>query len=101
MASGDIESHLSMIAAASGSVARLRFFLIGHRHHAKCEYFVDLGGVVESTLALFGDLRVVVENDRRDQQQVAFARSPGEHREAAVLDEARRCVRRGIRRFEQ
>ena len=79
----------------------LRLLLVGHRHHPKREDFVDLGRVEECALALFGDLGMVVQDDRRDQQQIAFAWSPGEHREAAVPGAAGYRIRRGVGRLEK
>ena len=79
----------------------LRLLLVGHRHHPQREDLVDLGGVVQRALALFGDLGMVVEDDRRHQHQVVFAGWPGEHREAAVLHAARHRRGGGVRRFEQ
>ena len=102
MASGDIESHRSMILAASGSVARACAFsssvIVITR---KCEDLVDLGGVVQCAFALFGDLGVVVEDDRRHQHHVGLAWRAGEHRETTVLPAAGHGVDGSVGRFEQ
>ena len=63
----------------------LGLLLVGHRHHAQGQDLVDLGAVIQRGVALFGDLGVVVEDDRRDQQHVVGAGRAGQHREAAVL----------------
>ena len=81
--------------------AGLRLLLVGHRHDPQREDLVDLGRVVERALALLGDLGMVVEDDRRDQHQVAFTRPARQHRKAAVLTAARYRSRRGVGWFEQ
>ena len=66
-----------MIAAARGSVARAsRFSSSVSVRVAQREDLVDLGGVEQVARALRGDLRVVVEDDRRRQHTSRGPSSP-------------------------
>src|SRR5690606_39144353 len=73
---------------------RLALLLLRERGRAQGEQLVDLGGVEEITGALGGDRRMVVEDDRCGENEIAAARLPREHREKAVaLADARRLPR--------
>ena len=74
--SGGIASTASMIPAARGSVARASAFsVVGQRERAQREDLVVLQPVEEVDRALRGELRVVVQDDRRRQQQVGRGRA--------------------------
>ena len=63
--------------------ACLGLLVVGQRQHPEGEDLVDLGGVAQVTGALRGDLRMVVEDDRRGQHEII--RRADEHREGAVV----------------
>ena len=79
----------------------MRLLLVGHGHHAQGQDLVDLRGVIQRAFALFGDLRVVVQDDRRDEHQIVFARAAGQNGEATVLTTSRHRVDGRSRRVEQ
>ena len=77
--------HRSTMAAARASVPRASsLLLVGQREHPEGQDLVDLGGVAQVARALGGDLRVVVEDDRRRQHHVVRGAVADEHRERAV-----------------
>ena len=67
----------------------LRLLLVGHGHHPQGQDLVDLGRVEQRPGALRGHLRVVVQDDRRDQDDVGGPGRAGQHRPAAVLPASR------------
>ena len=95
-------STRSMIAAARGSVARAsRFSSSVSVMRAQREDLVDLGGVAEIAGALGRDLRVVVEDDRRGEHDVARAGLADEHRPGAHVGAGAPRRRGPLRRIEQ
>ena len=64
---------------------RLRLLLVGEHQRAQAEDLVDLGAVEEVRRALRGELRVVGEDDRRREQQVAAPGRSGEHRPGVLV----------------
>ena len=84
-------SQRSMISAARGSVARASAFsasvMVSTR---RVEDLVDLGRVEQRPGALRGHLRVVVQDDRGDQDHVGRPGRSGQHGPAAVLPALRR-----------
>ena len=77
----------------------LRLLLVGEGEHTQAEDLVDLGGVEEVADALRGDLRLVVEDDRRRQHDVAVRSD--EHRERAVVAATGDCLGGAVRWLEQ
>ena len=61
-------------------------FGIGHRQDAQGQDLVDLGAVEQIARAFRGDLRVVVENDRRGQHRVAVPLAADQHRPGPLID---------------
>ena len=81
---------------------RLGLLVVGHRLHAQRQHLVDLGAVEEVADALGGDGRVVVEDHRRGEHEVAPRRRSDEHRPAAVLRRTAPAAAGGhVGRFEQ
>ena len=92
MVGASIASTRSISAAARGSVARAAAFsCVGERERAQGEDLVDLGAVVELARALRRELRVVGQDDRGGQHDLAAVARAGQHRPAAgVLARGRR-----------
>ena len=78
--------------------ACLRLLVVGQGQHAEREDLVDLGRVVQIAGALGSDLRLVVEDDRRREHDVA---TTDEHGERAVVHATRNRGTGVLGRIEQ
>ncbi|MEU5948503.1 hypothetical protein ABZ793_23480 [Micromonospora sp. NPDC047465] len=74
---------------------------VGERERTQREDLVDLGRVVQIARALRCDLRMVVEDDRRREQDVSGADLAGQHGEGVHVAAFLRRVRRPLGRVEQ
>src|SRR5215510_6477058 len=76
---------LEYLAGALVYQTHLLLLLIRHRHDAQREQFVNFRSVVEIARAFRGDLRIIIENDRRREQTVAFSFFPDQRRPGAYF----------------
>src|SRR5215510_12607450 len=81
--------------------AHLLLLLIRHRHDAQREQFVNFRSVVEITRAFRGDLRIIIEDDRRREQTVAFSFFPDQRRPGAYVSTTSGGRAKRLRRIEQ
>ena len=97
--SGGMSSSRSISSAARLSVARACALLgVGQRQRAQRQDLVDLGRVEQVARALGRHLRVVVQDDRRGQHQVAAVGRAGQHRPGAGVLAGRDLGGRPLRR---
>ena len=91
-----------MRAARRGSVAHASRFSVSVIIRVRnVEDLVDLGGVEEVARALRGQLRVVVQDDRRSQRDVPPTALARQHRERADTLARRGCLARPVRRIDE
>ena len=81
--------------------ARGLLLVVGERHRAQRQDLVDLGSVEQLARALGRDLRVVVEDDRRRQHDVAAGTVGDEHRVGVLVGARLRGLAGPFRWVEQ
>src|ERR1700747_2320731 len=59
--------------------------IISERENTQRQHLVHLGAIEEIPDALGRDLRIVIEDDRRTEDETAIASFAGEHRKDTVL----------------
>jgi len=81
--------------------ARLALLVLGERHRAEREDFVDFSRVVKIAGTFGRDLRIVVKNDRRRQHHVTVALVANHHRPGADVRASLHGALRPLRRIDQ
>src|SRR5581483_6659487 len=98
---GQIAGALPDIARPWIGAAHLLLFFLREREHAQGKHFVNFGGIKKVAGALRRDLRIVVQNDGRNQDRVASAGFTGQYREYTRVAAGGNAFLKFFGRFKQ